>query len=161
MRLRTFLLPAILLLFGLLGACASNHHPGAYSNHYPSSHPAAASHPRSAYARDVGVVESIQMVPGSQQQTIGAGAIIGGVVGGLLGNQVGGGSGKKAATVAGVVGGALLGHQLERRQASPAFYHVGVRMHDGRFLTIAQDDVRDLRPGTQVRLENQRLYPVW
>jgi outer membrane lipoprotein SlyB len=158
MKPRTFFLPAILMLAVLLGGCASNHLPAAYPGDYPAR--PVSTYPGPAYTRDIGIVESIRLVEDNPQQAVGAGAVIGGVVGGLLGNQVGGGSGRKAATVAGAVGGALLGHRLERRQAPRAIYHVGVRMHDGRYLTIAQEDVRDLRIGGQVRLENQRLYPA-
>jgi outer membrane lipoprotein SlyB len=91
---------------------------------------------------------------------IGAGAVVGGLVGGLLGNQVGGGRGKTAATVAGVVGGAVVGNQVEQRNAAPArqMYQVGVRLDNGAYQTIMQDSVADLRVGSRVRIQNERVY---
>lgn len=123
----------------------------------PDTYPAASRpHPYS-----YGVVESIRLAPAtySGRSGIGVGAIAGGVVGGVLGNQVGGGSGKKLATVAGVLGGAILGHDIEQRNAQPRdAYQIGVRMNNGAYRTITQESIADLQVGSHVTIENDRAY---
>jgi outer membrane lipoprotein SlyB len=125
---------------------------------YPQSYP----QPPQPYSSRYGVVDSIQASQMNAGNTggIGAGAVVGGLVGGVLGNQVGGGRGKTAATVAGVVGGALVGNQVEQRNAAPArqMYQVGVRLDNGAYQTIMQDSVAELRVGSRVRIENERVY---
>ncbi len=107
-----------------------------------------------------GVVDSIQQSRGGVANSgIGAGTIIGGVVGGVLGNQVGGGTGKTVATVAGVAGGALVGHEIDKnRQATNATYTVRVRLNNGDYQTLNQDNIGDLRVGDRVRIENNQVY---
>lgn len=147
---RTFTL-SILLSAAILSGCASPGYPPA-SQSYPASSP--------SYAYSLGTIDSIQMRQGSDSG-IGVGAVVGGVVGGLLGNQVGGGNGKKAATVAGVIGGAMVGHQMERSAQVRDVYQIGVRMDNGSYQTITQDNAADLQVGSRVRVENQRVYRYW
>ena len=144
----------------ILAGCASPAYrePVVYQP-YPSR-PQAYPAPAPSYAYSYGVVDSIRVAQqGSSGTGIGVGAIAGGVVGGVLGNQVGGGRGKKLATVAGVVGGAMVGHEIEQRNAQPRgdIYQIGVRLNDGGYQTITQDSVADLQIGSRVRIENDRV----
>lgn len=151
-----------------LGACASSGYHGSYpSQQYPaanSGHARSAPHPYSypptTQARNYGVVESIQLVHSGGNQASGGGAVIGGVIGGLLGHQVGAGRGKTAATIGGAVGGALLGNRIEQQNNGQGrtLYHVGVRMHDGSYRTIEQEQVQELQVGSRVRVENNIVY---
>jgi outer membrane lipoprotein SlyB len=87
------------------------------------------------------------------------GTVIGGIVGGLIGTQIGSGSGQTAATVAGAVGGAIAGNQIEkRRRQNDETFRISVRMDNGSYQTVLQDDVNDLRTGDRVRVEAGRIY---
>lgn len=141
----------------LFSGCSTPMQQPASSQSYPAnSYPSTGS----AYSSTYGVVDSIQRTnTNGGTGGIGAGAVIGGVVGGLLGNQVGGGNGKTAATVAGTVGGALVGNQIEQRNKVPTTtYQVGIRMDNGSYQTVMQDNVSDLNIGNRVRIENGRVY---
>jgi len=146
----------------LLGACAN---PGYSSGPYGAQTypPARQTYPANPQPYQVayGVVDAIQMAPtaGSNQGS-GAGAILGGVVGGVLGNQVGRGGGRTAATVVGAVGGALAGNEIEKRNAGAARnqYQIGVRLDNGAYQTVVQDNINDLQVGTRVRIENNTVY---
>lgn len=48
-----------------------------------------------------------------QQQTTGAGAVMGAIAGGAVGNSIGRGDGRALATMAGIIGGAVLGDKIE------------------------------------------------
>lgn len=148
----------------LLSGCASPYYPSAgsqpaASQPYPTSNYPAAT--QSSY-RSYGVVDSIQMIQAnaSSNNGIGVGAVMGGVVGGLLGNQVGGGTGKAAATVAGVVGGAMVGNQMEQSNKVQVrdMYQIRVRLNNGSYQTITQENLGDIRIGTRVRVENNQVY---
>jgi outer membrane lipoprotein SlyB len=158
---------AAVLITAILGGCASQSHVGvpatgsypAGTQSYPAgtqSYPAPSRSDSSGY----GVVHSIETshTTGSSQTGIGAGTVVGGLVGGILGNQVGGGRGKTAATVAGVVGGAMVGNQMEQRGNAQQMYQVGVRLDNGGYRTLLQDNVAELRVGSRVRIENDRVY---
>lgn len=149
---------ALLLAITILGGCASpDYRYPAASQSYPAPVQAYPSPPPS-YSYSTGTIESIQLRQGTADNGIGVGTVVGGVVGGLLGNQVGGGRGKKAATVAGVVGGAMVGHQMERNAQGQNQVQIGVRMDNGSYQTLIQDNVSDLQVGSRVRVENQRVY---
>ena len=162
---------AILLATVVLAGCASPvvyRQPVVYQPYpsqpqpYPSqsqSYPAASP----SYSYSYGVVDSIRVAQEANGGApgIGVSAVAGGVVGGVLGNQVGGGRGKKLATVAGVVGGAMVGHEIEQRNAQVQtrdVYQIGVRMNNGTYQTITQESVGDLQVGARVRIENNRAY---
>ncbi|MGH8810058.1 MAG: glycine zipper 2TM domain-containing protein [Noviherbaspirillum sp.] len=152
---RTAMLAALAAV-AVLGGCAS---PGYYppaSQSYPpvQTYPAASP----SYSSTYGTIDSISVRQGAANNGIGVGTVVGGVVGGLLGNQVGSGSGRKAATVAGVVGGAMVGNQMERNTQTRDAYQIGVRMDNGSYQTIHQDNVTDLQVGSRVRIENNRAY---
>ncbi|MFZ6713209.1 glycine zipper 2TM domain-containing protein [Undibacterium sp. TC9W] len=109
-----------------------------------------------------GVIESIQVVQVSNENKgPGAGAIVGGIVGGILGNQVGGGLGNAAATAAGVVGGAIVGNNIEknnRNQQVREAYQISVRLENGVYQSIVQDNIVDLRVGAQVYVKDNHVY---
>jgi outer membrane lipoprotein SlyB len=113
--------------------------------------------PYSSNSSRYGVIESIETTRASNDG-IGAGAVIGGVVGGVLGNQVGSGTGNTAATVAGAVGGAVVGHEIEKRNQAHDAYRIRVRLDNGSYQTMTQDNITDLQVGTRVRVENDHVY---
>ena len=105
-----------------------------------------------------GVVDSIQ-VTRVNPVSGGAGAVVGGLLGALVANQVGSGRGRTAATVAGAAGGAYVGNEVEKNRAQGHdAYQIGIRLDNGTYRTIVQDDVNDLRVGNRVRLIDGRAY---
>lgn len=124
---------------------------------YPNAYPASSQQSYSGY----GVVESVQLVQGTDYNGPGAGAVVGGVVGGLLGNQVGGGSGRTVATVAGALGGAIVGNQVEQnnnRGQQRSQYQIRVRLDNGSYQVITQQATADMVVGSRVRIENNHVY---
>jgi outer membrane lipoprotein SlyB len=167
MKTTTTLLASLVATSALLAGCASPYQQPSNVQSYPAAqtYPAAQQgYPSNTqnYGTQYGVVDSIQMTRGQTASSgPGVGAVVGGVVGGLLGNQVGGGNGKKAATVAGVVGGALVGNQIEqtnRNQATADAYQINVRLDNGSYVAVTQENANDLRVGNRVRIENGRVY---
>ena len=114
------------------------------------------SQPSASYG--TGVVDRIEVVKKGDSNNV-AGTLIGGIVGGLVGHQIGGGSGQTAATIVGATGGAVAGHEVQKRQrGANETFRVSVRMDNGYFQTVTQDNITDLRSGDRVRVENGRLY---
>lgn len=148
LKITTLLVSATVLLAGCAGAPFG---PSTTSTPTP---------PQTSVSSAFGTIESIQQVPSSSGGTSGAGTVLGGVAGGLLGNQVGSGTGRTAATVAGAVGGAVVGNQIEQRNraTSANLYQVRVRLDNGSYQNVTQDNVDDLRVGSRVRIENDRVY---
>ncbi len=132
-----------------LAACASSprYHDngGAYYDNRP------------ARCANCGVVERIDQVYGDSH-TSGTGAVVGGIVGGVLGNQVGKGDGRKAATVAGVVGGAIAGNAIEKHNNEAGSFDLRIRMDDGRRLIVNQRDLKGIREGSYVEVDNNRAH---
>lgn len=125
----------------LLAGCAGNE---------PYSSPSASS--------GTGVVDHIEVVKKGDSGNV-AGTLIGGIVGGLIGHQIGGGSGQTAMTIVGAAGGAIAGQQIQKRsRGADETFRVTVRMDNGVFQTITQDNITDLRSGDRVRVDNGRLY---
>ena len=111
-----------------------------------------------AYARNTGVVSSIELVRGERSGISPAGTIIGAVVGGVLGNQIGEGRGRTAATVVGAAGGALAGNAIgERSQATPDTYRVAIQYDGGGSQFIDVSDAGDLRTGDRVRVDGNQI----
>jgi outer membrane lipoprotein SlyB len=110
-----------------------------------------------AVANGTGVVDRIEVIQKGDSNNI-AGTVIGGIVGGLIGHQIGGGGGQTAATIVGAAGGAVAGHEVQRRTRKPnETFRVTIRMNNGAYQTITEDNITDLRPGDRVRLDNGRL----
>ena len=108
----------------------------------------------------MGVVERIEVIRKGDGSNV-AGTVIGGIVGGLIGHQIGSGSGNTAATIAGAAGGAVAGHEIQRRSRGPnEAFRISVRMDDGSFRTVVQDNITDLRPGDRVRFQAGLIYPA-
>ena len=133
-------LAALVAASALLGGCASNSPQPYYANDgYRSGYDNTAS-------AGYGTIESIQVTSG-EGRTSGAGAVVGGLVGALAGNQVGSGGGRTAATVAGGVAGAAIGNSVEanRNAGAQQMYAVNIRLDNGEYRTVVQDNVYDLR----------------
>lgn len=150
-------LAALVAAGAVLGGCASSSPDPYYGNNgyrdgYDTSY-------RDSASAGYGTIESIQ-VTSAEGRTSGAGAIVGGLVGALAGNQVGSGGGRTAATVAGGVAGAALGNRVEqnRNQDGQQMYAVNIRLDNGEYRTIVQDNVYDLRVGNRVRIVDGRVY---
>ena len=111
------------------------------------------------YARNTGVVSSIELLRGQSSGGVSAGgAIIGAVVGGVLGNQIGEGRGRTAATVAGAAGGALAGNAIgQRAQSSADTYRVTIQYDGGGSQSIDVTDPGTLRTGDRVRVDGGQI----
>ena len=122
---------------------------------YPSQqYPSQAYSPQSS---NVGIVDRMELITRSDPNNI-AGTVIGGIVGGLIGHQIGGGTGKTVATIAGAAGGAYAGNQIEQRRRAPQeTFRVTVRMDNGSFRTVTEDNITDLRTGDRVRVDGNTI----
>ena len=139
------------ILFAITLAACSTTGPG-----YSST---GGSYDNSTVRSGYGTVESVEQVDRGNVGLLGT--IGGAVVGGLLGNQIGSGRGNTAATIAGAAGGALAGREVERRTRSANdVYKVYVRMDDGTYQAIAQDDSPVFRRGDRVRIQNGVITPI-
>lgn len=139
----------------LLAACAGPQYDQSTSSGPYSTYPYDSRAPANALA---GTVERIEVVPRGDNHNI-AGTAIGAVVGGLIGSQIGSGRGQTAATVAGAAGGAIAGNQIEKRSRAPnETFRVTVRLDNGGYQTITQDNIVDLRVGDRIRLDGDRMY---
>ena len=77
----------------------------------------------------------------------------------VIGHQIGGGSGQTAATIAGAVGGGVAGNQIEKRsRGANETFRVTVRLDNGSYQTVTQDNITDLRTGDRVRVDDDRVY---
>ena len=126
------------------------------SQQYPSQgYPAQGYPSQGAY---VGTVDRIELFNTGTSSNV-AGTVIGGIVGGLIGSQLGHGKGRSVATIAGVAGGAYAGNQIEQRRRGPhESFRVTVRMDDGTYQTITQDNITDLQTGDRVRVEGNNVF---
>jgi outer membrane lipoprotein SlyB len=150
------LIVSLILPTLLLSACAQTGQPMVQPASYP-----VQSYPSGAYQYvSYGVIDSIQRTDsGNAMPGIGVGTIVGGVVGGVLGNRIGGGNGKKIAIATGAVGGAIIGNQIEQQnRIQLPMYQIGIRLDNGSYQTLSQDTIAGLGIGTQVRVENGRVY---
>jgi outer membrane lipoprotein SlyB len=127
---------------------------------YPSPQYPSQGYPVQGYASQsvyVGTVDRIELINRGDPSNM-AGTVIGGVVGGLIGHQIGHGTGRTVATVAGVAGGAYVGNQIEQRQRAPhESFRVTVRMDNGTYQTITEDNITDLRTGDRVRIDGNNI----
>lgn len=139
-----FISMAIIAAAVLLSGCADYGSPQYESQSYASP--------------GTGVVDRIEVVNKGDSSNI-AGTVIGGIVGGLIGHQIGGGSGQTAATIIGAAGGAVAGHEVQRRsRGANETFRVTVRMDNGAYQSIVQDNITDLRSGDKVRVQDGRIY---
>ncbi len=104
-----------------------------------------------------GTVDRIELIRSGDSNNV-AGTIIGGIIGGVIGHQVGNGNGQAAATVAGAAGGAYIGNQVEqRRRNANETFRVTVRIDNGSYQTITENNITDLRTGDRVRIDGNGL----
>jgi outer membrane lipoprotein SlyB len=160
-------LAALVAAGAILGGCASSSPDPYYGNNGYANNGYANSGYNGGYrdgyrdnaAAGYGTIESIQ-VTSADGRTSGAGAVVGGLVGALAGNQVGSGGGRTAATVAGGVAGAAIGNSVERNRNADGqqMYAVNIRLDNGEYRTVMQDNVYDLRVGNRVRIVDGRVY---
>jgi outer membrane lipoprotein SlyB len=147
-----------------------------YSSYPTATYPAYPAYPGvsqypAAYpvGYNFGYVESVEVLPvGATSSTglpggIGVGAIGGAIAGGVLGNQIGHGGGRAAATVGGAVAGGVIGNEIEKRvtnrsAAAGTVYRFRVRMDDGSYQTVTQEDHQNIRVGDRVRIDNGRVF---
>ena len=136
-----------------LAGCADQ--PTYQSQQYPSSgYPSQGYQSQSAY---VGTVDRIEVINRKDPSNI-AGTVIGGIIGGLIGHQIGGGTGNTVATIAGAAGGAYAGNQIEqRKRLDHETFRVSVRMDNGTYQTITEDNITDLRTGDRVRVDGNNI----
>lgn len=67
------------------------------------------------------------------------GAVVGAIAGGLAGRQVGGGTGQDIMTVVGAVAGGYAGGELQEGMARAEGVRIGLKMDDGREISIVQE----------------------
>ena len=125
------------------------------SQQYPSqNYPSQNYRPQSA---SYGTVERMEIIRSGDSNNV-AGTIIGGIIGGVIGHQIGNGNGQTAATVVGAAGGAYVGNQVEqRRRTANETFRVTVRMDNGSYQTITENNISDLRTGDRVRIDGNGL----
>ncbi|MBL8434662.1 MAG: glycine zipper 2TM domain-containing protein [Zoogloea sp.] len=111
-----------------------------------------------AVCRECGVIESIEAVQ-QKGEGSGLGAVGGAILGGVLGHQVGEGSGKQIARIGGAVLGGFAGNEVEKRYRAISHYRIGVRMEDGSYRVVEQQNAPAWRRGDAVRLEGGGIVP--
>jgi outer membrane lipoprotein SlyB len=145
-----------LATIGVLAAGCANEPARPYNTGPYDSRQGTYDSRQSAYGQ--GVVDRIEVVRKGDSNNI-AGTVIGGIAGGLIGHQIGSGRGNTAATIIGGVGGAVAGREVQNRsRGADETFRVTVRMENGATEVVRQEDIRDLRPGDRVRVENGRVY---
>lgn len=135
-----------------LAGCASN----GYNNGYGSRNGGYST----SACNMCGTVQSVreEYVQGSDHSTA-IGTVIGAVVGAAVGNQVGKGDGRKAATVGGAVAGGAIGHEVGKRKAgAQRVWRIEVRLDDGRYATVTQEDPPQVGRGDYVEVRNNHVY---
>lgn len=139
-----------------LAGCASTS-PGygtgsGYGSGYGNTSPASR-------CRDCGTVTSIQTSAASGGTNV-VGPVLGGIVGAVAAKELArkntDSEGRRnVATVAGAAGGAVAGNAIQNRvEGNRGGYVLYVRMDDGRTTTVHQDDIRGIREGSYVRVQN-------
>jgi outer membrane lipoprotein SlyB len=111
-----------------------------------------------------GVIEQINPTQIASNQHQGVGAVVGGLAGVGIGSLIGGGTGRDVAMVAGAVGGALVGNEVQKRNAQPiAGEQVIVRTSTGVLVVVTQAVGVPLRVGQKVFIqgygESARVTP--
>lgn len=157
MKSTTKLATIVIAASALISGCAAY---GPQQSGYPSQSQSGypSQSQQQSNSSGYGTVDSIQLTRVTPNSG-GAGAVVGGLAGALLGNQVGSGSGRTAATIAGAVGGAMVGNSVQNSRAQQRdAYQISVRLDNGDYQTIVQDDVNDLRVGNRVRIVDGRAY---
>ena len=146
------LLGAVMLTATLATAGCASTSPGYYGGGNPSS--------SNASCYDCGTVTRIETGVGSRAPNA-TGAVVGGLIGAAAAREVAknrtNSEGRtNSATVAGAVAGAAVGNAIQNRVGTG--YNIYVRMQDGREAVAMQDDLGNIRVGSNVRVSNGRAY---
>jgi outer membrane lipoprotein SlyB len=106
-----------------------------------------------------GTIENIDRVRlRDEQQSVGAGAVLGAIIGGVAGSNIGSGDDRKVATAAGAVAGGVIGHQIQKNnRKQQRGYQFDVRLDDGRTALVTQLERLDLRVGNRVMIRDHRV----
>ena len=120
----------------------------------------AGSNAGSTNCYDCGTVTRIETGVGSRAPNA-TGAVVGGLIGAAAAREVAknrtNSEGRtNTATVAGAVAGAAVGNAIQNRVGTG--YNIYVRMQDGREAVAMQDDLGNIRVGSNVRVSNGRAY---
>ncbi len=154
MRARRYLwLTPLAVAVGLAGCAADQPYT---AGSYPGTSP-QSNYPSQPQGYQTGYVDRIEVIQKGAGKNV-AGTVIGGIVGGLIGSQIGSGSGKTAATIAGAAGGAIAGNTIEgRRRTDNEAFRVSVRLDNGAYHTVMQEEIYDLRTGDRVRVDGNQI----
>ena len=111
-----------------------------------------------------GVIEQITPVDLPSNHHQGLGAVLGGAAGLGLGSLIGAGTGRDVAMVAGAIGGALVGNDIQKKNAQPVpGQQIIVRTRSGVLVAVTQPVGPYLQTGQRVYLqgngENTRVIP--
>lgn len=107
---------------------------------------------------EYGQIHSVDVIR-AENQTSGAGGVIGGVAGAVVGRQFGSGSGRTAGTLIGAVAGAVIGNEIEKQnRRAQDVYRVVVRTDAGQLRAFDYAQLGDVRVGDRVRIENNLVY---
>lgn len=146
MKITTSLIALMIAGSTVLSGCASTN---SSSRQYDGSQPDSSTY---------GTIDAINAVNGGGG-TSGAGAVVGGLIGALAGNQIGSGGGRTAATLVGAAGGAVAGNEVEKnRDQGKETFKIRVRLDNGNYRDVVQDNIYDLRPGNRVRVIDGHVY---
>ena len=143
----------------LLGGCADQptYNTQSASPQYPSQGYPERGSDRGSQRAYLGTVDRIEVINRKDPNNI-AGTVIGGIVGGLIGHQIGGGTGQTVATIGGAVGGAYAGNQIQQRKRTDhESFRITVRMDNGSYQTVTEENIMDLRTGDRVRVDGNNL----
>jgi outer membrane lipoprotein SlyB len=142
----------------LLAGCADQPTYQSQSQYPAQNYPAQSqNYPAQSQSYYTGTVDRIEVVGKKDPNNI-AGTVIGGIIGGLIGHQVGGGTGNTVATIAGAAGGAYAGNQVQsRKRLDHETFRVTVRMDNGSYQTVTQENITDLRTGDRVRVDGNNI----
>ena len=112
------------------------------------------------FRADEGQVEAIEIYRAPDNKPINGGTVIGGIAGGVIGHQIGSGRGNTAATIAGVLGGAVVGNEIEKKQAQATRYRITVRLDSGSSLIVEDQRDLNLRVGDRVRVDDGHIHRI-
>jgi outer membrane lipoprotein SlyB len=131
----------ILMIAGLLNACASSNAGDVYSR----------DEARKIQTIRKGVVESVRTVKLEGTKTP-IGTATGAVIGGVAGSSVGDGKGSAIAAVIGAVAGGLAGSAIEEVATRKDALEITVKLDNGSLVAIVQEATEKFSPGDSVRL---------
>lgn len=131
----------VLLMAGLLNACASSNAGDVYSR----------DEARKVQTIRKGIVESVRTVKLEGTKTP-VGTATGAVIGGIAGSTVGDGKGSAIAAVIGAVAGGLAGSAIEEGVTRKDALEITVKLDNGSLVAIVQEATEKFSPGDSVRL---------